>query len=101
MRTAKKILLGLLGALGGAGSPPGGSPYTMTASVGSFVLSGETMSPLVDYRVASAAGAFVLTGQDATLSTTATGSRQFGDFDEYLNTGSARSFAAIDHYVAA
>lgn len=98
------LRFGRLGALGGASEPPGGSPYTMAASAGSFVLSGETMAPLVDYRVASAVGAFALTGQDATLSTTAAGgtARQFATIDHYLNTeATSRSFASIDHYVVA
>lgn len=90
---------GSLGAIGSAGTPAGGSPYTMTAGAGSFLLSGETMTPLVDFRIPADVGAFALTGIDATLSTTATGTRQFAGISTYLNTGTSRSFAAFDQYV--
>ncbi len=112
--------------LGGV-STPGGSPYTMAAAVGSFVLTGQaatltfapagvftltadagtftltgdTMTPLVDYLVPADVAAFVLTGQDAALTSTATASRQFADLSIYRNAGSARSFASYDHYIAA
>jgi hypothetical protein len=96
---------GSAGALGGAGgSSPGGSPYTMTAGAGSFILTGDNMTPLVDYRIPADVGAFTLTGQDATLSSTAAGgtARQFASITQYLNTATtARSFASIDQYVVA
>lgn len=99
------LRFGRMGAvLGGAGGSPGGSPYTMAAGAGSFVLSGEAMTPLVDYLIPVEVGAFVLAGQDATLSTTAAGgtARQFASIAHYLNTETAaRSFASIDQYVVA
>lgn len=104
---------GRLGALGrGFGRLGGGGkrtvtvipPNTLIASAATFVLSGEAMTPLVDYRVPSDVAAFVLTGQDATLSSTATGgtARQYAIIDTYLNAeATARSFAGIDQYVVA
>ena len=62
------------GRLGGLLGSPGGAPsstYTLTAGVGSFVLTGDNMTPLVDYRIPAAVGAFTLTGQDATLTASA------------------------------
>jgi hypothetical protein len=101
MRGSRFILFfgGLLGSAGG--SPPAGSPYTMTAGAGSFLLSGETMTPLVDFRIPADVGAFALTGIAATLSTTATDSREFAGISTYLNTDTSRSFAAFDQYVVA
>ena len=78
--------------------------FTLTAAGATFVLSGETMTPLVDYRLPGEVGAFTLTGQNVTLDTTATGgtARQFADISIYRNAeATARSFAVFDHYVAA
>jgi hypothetical protein len=57
---------GRLGAvLGGAGgSPP---VNTLVAESGSFVFSGDTMTPIVDYKLPVDAGSFAFTGQTATL----------------------------------
>jgi hypothetical protein len=95
------------GRLGGsAGTGGGGSapPNTLIAGSGSFILSGETMTPLVDYLIPSGVGAFTLTGQNVTLDTTASGgtARQFAIIDHYLNTETTtRSFASVDQYVVA
>lgn len=59
----------LLDSLGSAGgSPPAAN--TLVAGAGSFVLSGETMTPLVDFHLSAAAGSFTLTGLDVTLTGT-------------------------------
>jgi len=58
------------GRLGGLLGSPGGSPApanTLVAGAGSFLLSGESMTPLVDYRLPSDVGAFSEAGQDAGL----------------------------------
>jgi hypothetical protein len=56
---------GRLGGLGGAGgSPP---VNTLVAGAGSFVFSGDTMTPVVDYKLPVDAGSFAFTGQTATL----------------------------------
>jgi hypothetical protein len=71
---------------------------------GSFVISGESMTPLVDYRIAPEAGSFTLTGQDVTLSTTAGSgtARQFAAPNSYINTDTtSRSFAAFESYLVA
>lgn len=48
-----------------AGSPAPAN--TLIAGSGSFVMSGETMTPVVDYKLPSAVASFALTGQDATF----------------------------------
>lgn len=44
-----------------------GSPYTLTADAGAFTLTGQDASPLVDRVVTADAAAFTMTGQDASL----------------------------------
>jgi hypothetical protein len=57
---------GLGGLLGSAGGSPA-STYTLAAEAGSFVFSGDNMTPLVDYRIPVDVGAFAEIGQDASL----------------------------------
>lgn len=59
---------GRLGASSKKGTSGGiGSPYTMAANSGTFVLSGDAMTPLVDRILPADVAAFALTGQAATL----------------------------------
>lgn len=41
--------------------------FTLLAGAGAFVITGDTMTPLVDYKLPADAGAFVMTGQAAGL----------------------------------
>lgn len=61
---------GHLGALGGAGEPPPASTYTLVATGGSFVFSGDTMAPVVDHILPATGGSFAFTGTAATLTPT-------------------------------
>jgi hypothetical protein len=56
----------LLDSLGSPGGSPA-STYTLAAGAGSFVFSGDTMTPIVDYKLPVDAGSFAFTGQTATL----------------------------------
>jgi len=55
------------GSLGSVGSGVGVPPNTLVASPGSFLFSGDTMTPLIDYRLPAVGGSFAMTGQVATL----------------------------------
>lgn len=61
-----------LGRVGGSG-PPSGHAYTLVAEPGSYVITGDPMTPVLGYVLVADAGSYTLTGNDATLSTTATG----------------------------
>jgi hypothetical protein len=87
--------------LGRTGTSHTGSPYTLVAGTGSFILTGEDMTPQVNFNLPAAVGAFTLTGVDATLTYVPVAGRQFADLSIYRNAGTSRSFANYDHYVAA
>jgi hypothetical protein len=58
---------GSLGAGYRRASTPAGSPYSLVAGAGSFILTGNAMAPLANRLIPAAVGAFILTGQAAAL----------------------------------
>ena len=67
----------VLSPLGGPGTTP---VNTLVAGAGSFLLSGDTMTPIVDYRLPAGAGSFTFTGTAATLRATKLLSAAAGSF---------------------
>jgi hypothetical protein len=88
---------GRLGSLlGGASHPPSGSPYTLTAAKGSFILTGDAMAPLVDRKLPSDLGAFALTGIAATLTKTSTAGVLFKAASSNGNATTTRTFPGLN-----
>lgn len=59
--------------LGGRGFNPGVSPYTLTANAASFLVTGNNANLIVTRMMPAAVGAFLIAGQDATLTYSGSG----------------------------